>query len=70
MKNHQLGVLNVNDLRKKLQSKGLDFSAPCIVFDVCDPHRAKIILEAKIDISMALPCRISIYENDLPVVDS
>lgn len=61
--NHQFGVLNVTDLREKMHSKGVEFSPACKVFDVCNPHRAKEVLENKLEISTALPCRISVYEE-------
>jgi uncharacterized protein (DUF302 family) len=61
--NHQFGVLNVTDLREKMHSKGVDFRSSCKVFDVCNPHRAKEVLESKLEISTALPCRISVYEE-------
>ncbi|RKX35723.1 MAG: DUF302 domain-containing protein [Verrucomicrobia bacterium] len=63
-KNHQFSVLNVTDLRAKLQSNDLDFPSACMVFDVCNPHRAMVVLENKMAISTALPCRISVYEED------
>ncbi len=63
-KNHQFSVLNVTDLRAKLQSNDLDFTPACKVLDVCNPHRAKEVLENKLEISTALPCRISVYEKD------
>jgi len=63
-KNHQFSILNVTDLRAKLQSNDLDFTPACKVFDVCNPHRAKEVLDNKLEISTALPCRISVYEKD------
>ena len=63
-KQHQFGVLNETDLRAKMQSKGVEFAPACKVFDVCNPHRAKVVLENKLEISTALPCRISVYEED------
>jgi uncharacterized protein (DUF302 family) len=63
-KNHQFSVLNVTDLRAKLQSNDLDFTPACKVLDVCNPHRAKEVLESKLEISTALPCRISVYEEN------
>lgn len=62
-KNHQFSVLNVTDLQAKIQSNNLDFPSACKVFDVCNPHRAKEVLENKLVISTALPCRISVYEE-------
>lgn len=61
---HQFSVLNVTDLRAKLQSNDLDFAPACLVFDVCNPHRAMAVLDSKMVISTALPCRISVYEEE------
>ena len=62
-KEHQFGVLHETDLREKMQSKGVEFAPACRVFDVCNPHRAKVVLESMLEISTALPCRISVYEE-------
>jgi uncharacterized protein (DUF302 family) len=35
----------------------------CRIFEVCNPHQAKKVLEANLAISTALPCRISVYEE-------
>ncbi len=63
VKAHQFGVLNVQDLQATLQSKGIDFQQPCRVFDVCNPHQANAVLTEDISMNMALPCRISIWEE-------
>lgn len=62
-KEHQFGVLHETDLREKMKSKGVEFTPACKVFDVCNPHRAKVVLESNLGISTALPCRISVYEE-------
>jgi len=64
VKAHQFGVLNVHDLQATLQSKGIDFQQPCRVFDVCNPHQAHAVLTEDISMNMALPCRISIWEEN------
>jgi len=64
VKAHQFGVLNVQDLQATLQSKGIDFHQPCRVFDVCNPHQAHAVLTEDISMNMALPCRISIWEEN------
>jgi len=60
---HQFGVLGVHDLKATMAKKGVDFSPECRIFEVCNPHQAKIVLEANLEISTALPCRISLYEE-------
>ncbi len=58
---HRFGVLMVHDLKAKMKEKGVDFERDCLIFEVCNPHQAKKVLEANAEISTALPCRISVY---------
>jgi uncharacterized protein (DUF302 family) len=60
---HKFGVLGVHDLKAKLAEKGVPFARECRIFEVCNPHQAKKVLEANLEISTALPCRISMYEE-------
>jgi len=60
---HKFGVLRVHDLKAKLAEKGVVLSRECRVFEVCNPHQAKKVLDANLEISTALPCRISVYEE-------
>jgi len=60
---HKFGVLGVHDLRAKMAEKGVPFARECRVYEVCNPHQAKKVLEANLEISTALPCRISLYEE-------
>jgi len=60
---HRFGVLGVHDLKATMAKKGVDFSPKCRIFEVCNPHQAKKVLEANLEISTALPCRISLYEE-------
>ncbi len=61
---HKFGVLHVHDLRKTMQSKGVDYGRQCSVFEVCNPHQARRALEANPAVSTMLPCRISVYEKE------
>src|SRR5512132_3476683 len=60
---HKFGVLGVHDLRATMAEKGVEFARECRIFEVCNPHQAKKVLEANLEISTALPCRISVYEE-------
>ncbi len=60
---NQFGVLGIHDLKQKLNAKGLDFAPECRILEVCNPAKAKTVLEADMSISNALPCRISVYED-------
>lgn len=65
---HGFGVLGVHDLKQKLISKGVAFDSECRVFEVCNPQKAKQVLSQSLAVSTALPCRISVYEQDGVVV--
>ncbi|MEK7373324.1 MAG: DUF302 domain-containing protein [candidate division NC10 bacterium] len=60
---HKFGVLGVHDLQETMAKKGVEFARQCRIFEVCNPHQAKKVLEANLEISTALPCRISAYEE-------
>lgn len=55
------GVLTVLDLGDSLRSKGITFAENCRVFEVCNPGQAAKVLMNDMRLTMALPCRISIY---------
>jgi uncharacterized protein (DUF302 family) len=60
---HKFGVLGVHNLKETMAKKGVAFARECRIFEVCNPHQAKKVLEANLEISTALPCRISVYEE-------
>lgn len=60
---HKFGVLGVHDLKAKMAEKGVSFARECRIFEVCNPQQAKKVLEANLEISTALPCRIAVYEE-------
>lgn len=60
---HKFGVLGVHDLKAKMAEKGVPFTRECRIFEVCNPHQAQKVLETNLEISTALPCRISVYEE-------
>jgi uncharacterized protein (DUF302 family) len=47
-----------------LNSKGVPFEPECRVLEVCNPGQAAKVLKEDIDLNMALPCRVSVYEKD------
>ena len=59
----KFGVLTVHDLQATMQKKGVDFGKACRIYEVCNPHQAKKVLEANGAVSTALPCRISVYQE-------
>lgn len=60
---HKFGVLGVHNLKETMNKKGVAFDRECRIFEVCNPHQAKKVLESHMEVSTALPCRISLYEE-------
>ena len=59
--NHKFGVMTVHNLKETMKKKGVEFDRECRIFEVCNPQQAKRVLERNMEISTALPCRISVY---------
>ena len=53
----------MHDLRAKMTEKGVEFTRECRIYEVCNPQQAKKVLEKNMEISTALPRRISVYEE-------
>jgi len=60
----KFGVLHIHDLKQTLNGKGVPFEPECRVLDVCNPQKAAKVLADDIDLNMALPCRVSVFEKD------
>ena len=63
VKRNKFGVLHVHDLQKTLHEKGVDFPNACRILEVCNPQRAVQVLTGNMTMNMALPCRISVYQE-------
>jgi uncharacterized protein (DUF302 family) len=63
VKRNKFGVLHVHDLQKTLKEKGVDFPNACRILEVCNPQRAVQVLTENMGMNMALPCRISVYQE-------
>ena len=61
---HHFGVMQVHNLKESMAKKGVEFAHECLIFEVCNPQQAKKVLEGNMSLSTALPCRISIFEED------
>ena len=61
---YKFGVLGVHNLRQKMNEKGVPFDQDCMVFEVCNPQKAKSVLEGNMGLSTALPCRVSVYREE------
>ena len=61
---HKFGLLHVHDLKETMAAKGVEFAPECKVFEVCNPHHAKAVLDEDIRVNLALPCRIGVWNED------
>jgi uncharacterized protein (DUF302 family) len=61
--NNKFGVLHIHDLKTTMKKKGVDFPNECRIFEVCNPHKANAVLKEDMTLNMALPCRISVWEE-------
>jgi uncharacterized protein (DUF302 family)/RNA polymerase-binding transcription factor DksA len=64
VQNHGFGVLHVYDLKQTLTSKGHPLAAECRIFEVCNPKQASQVLARDMRLNAALPCRISVFEDE------
>lgn len=58
------GLLNAYEFKKLLLEKGFEIEKDITVFELCNPAGAQAALNSIFDISVYLPCRISIYEEN------
>ena len=57
------GLLNSYDFKQILQEKGFPIEKDITVLELCNPAGAQQALEYESEISVYLPCRISLYEH-------
>jgi uncharacterized protein (DUF302 family) len=60
---HGFGVLHAYDLQETLTSKGFPLPHACHILEVCNPEQASKVLAEDMGMNIALPCRISVYEE-------
>ncbi len=63
VKQHGYGVLHIYDLKETLAAKGFDLPNACHILEVCNPKQAAALLAADMSMNIALPCRISVYQD-------
>ena len=63
VKEHGYGVLHIYDLKETLARKGFDLPNACHILEVCNPKQAAAVLTADMGMNIALPCRISVYQD-------
>ncbi len=61
------GVLYELNFKDKLEEKGLEFEHDFKIFEVCNPKKAKEVLDIHLEMGYFLPCKMAIYEKDTKV---
>jgi len=61
---NNFGVMQVHNIKETMAKKGVEFDRECLIFEVCQPLQANTVLDQDMSVSTALPCRISVYEED------
>lgn len=60
---HGFGVLHTYDLKQTLAKKGVELPHQCRILEVCNPQQAARVLSEDMGMNVALPCRISVYQE-------
>ena len=63
VRKHSFGVLHVFDLKDTLTKKGYPLEPQCKIFEICNPQQATRVLQRDMRLNMALPCRVSVFED-------
>ena len=57
------GVLAQHNVGDTLRSKGIDYAGQCVVFEICQPAHAAVILQIDPTLASALPCRLAVTQQ-------
>lgn len=60
---HGFGTLHVYNLKETLTAKGFPQTRECFILEMCNPAQANRVLGYDFSMNVALPCRISVYED-------
>ncbi|MBL8201643.1 MAG: DUF302 domain-containing protein [Chromatiales bacterium] len=60
---HGFGLLHSYDFQQTLTAKGFPMDNECRVLEICNPAQASAILQKDMALNMALPCRVSVYQD-------
>ncbi len=63
-KEHGFGVLGSYEFKKILHNKGFELEKDITVYELCNPSAAQEALKEMSEISVFLPCRLSVYEEN------
>lgn len=58
------GVLWEMNFKETLQAKGQDFDKNFVILEVCNPAKAKLVLDQMLEAGYMLPCKMAVYEKE------
>ena len=58
------GILKSYDFQDILKEKGFPIEQEVTVYELCNPAAAQKVLSEIVEVSVYLPCRLSIYEEN------
>lgn len=61
VKRNAFGTLHVHKIDETLKNKGVEIAEKAHVYEVCNPKKAQQVLNTEMLMSLALPCRISVF---------
>ena len=64
LKTSQFGILTEIDIAKVMEKKGIEFDKEFLLLGICSPNFAKEALTINSDVSVSLPCSITIEKTD------
>lgn len=64
LKEKTFGVLVELNLKDKLQERGQDFNTNFLIMEVCNPVKAKMVLDRNVEVGYMLPCKMVVYEKN------
>ena len=63
LKELKFGTLWELDVPSKLKEKGVEFKGKARILEVCNPHKAKAVLETNMNVIYFLPCKVVVFED-------
>lgn len=60
----KFGIVCIHDLKQTMANKGVSFDNEVRVYEICNPMKARAVLSTDMDLCSALPCRISVYQDN------
>lgn len=64
LKSNQFGIMTEIDVAKVMKKKGVEFDKELLLLGVCNPEIAKEALTLNSDVSVSLPCSITIEKTE------